>query len=99
MKDGAGGVRVSATLPESLCDGEFHTVTGMCLCGKVTQLKVCEVLRFMRLHLSVSQRRGAIRITVDSMSEQEAAPLAFSTTLDTLHIGGKSDPCWLNTIC
>lgn len=96
IKDGTGRVRVLATPSGSLCDGEFNTVTGMCLCEKVTQLRVCEVLRFMRLHPSVSQRHGAIRITVDSVSEQEAAPLVlFSTTLNTLHIGGKLDPRWL----
>lgn len=65
----------------------------MCTCVKVTQSKVCEVLKFTRLHLSVSQQHGAIRVTVDSASELKATPLApLSTTLDTLHIGGKSDP-------
>lgn len=94
MKDGAGEVRVSVTPPESLCDGEFHTVTGMhvhvCKSHTIKGLWSSEV---HTTHLSVSQQHGAIRVTVDSASELKATPLApLSTTLDTLHIGGKSDP-------
>lgn len=99
IKDGAGRVRVSVTPPESLCDGEFHTVIGTCTFVQVPQWKVCDVLKFTRLHLSVSLQHGAIRITVDSVSEQKVSPLApSSTTLETLHIGGKSDPRQLTKI-
>lgn len=90
---------MSVTPPESLCDGEFHTVTGTHLRVKVPQLKVCDVLKFIRLHLSVSHPHGAIRIMVASVSEQNVAPIApSSTVLDTLHIGGKSDPHQLTKI-
>lgn len=88
MKEGAGAVRVSVT-PENLCDGEFHTVTGMCPCLKHTN-ESSEVLKFTRLHLSVSKQDGVVGLRVDSVSEQEVAPPAsVLLTLETLHIGGK----------
>lgn len=56
-------------------DGEFHTVTRMRTCVKVTQSMVCDVLKLTRLNLSVSQQHGAIGITVYSVSEQKATLL------------------------
>ncbi len=37
VNDGSGAVSVSVTPHESLCDGEFHAVTGMTHADNVTQ--------------------------------------------------------------